>query len=168
MTGPNLVSYAAAALIVALVIIFRMSRMRRTRRLNVTRFWIAPAIFLFLAVTTLAQFPPQGSDWAWLTMAAAAGGALGWQRGRLMDIRMDPESKALTTQASPMAIFFLLGLLVVRLVLRAGLQMEAQNGGLSASLVTDLFIVFAAALFTLQQVEMSIRARRLLSSIQAP
>jgi hypothetical protein len=161
---PNLIAYAAAALLVALLLFLRMRRMKRSRPLNLKRLWIAPVIFLTLAVTTLAQFPPHGLDWAWLGFALIAGTIFGWQRGRLMEITVDPASRALTTQATPMAIYFLLGLVVIRMGLRAGLRIEAQNWGLSVGSVNDIFIAFVMGLFAAQQLEMSIRARRLLDS----
>jgi hypothetical protein len=110
---------------------------------------------------TLAQFPPHGLDWAWLALALLLGVALGWQRGRLMKIWIDPESGALMTQGSGWALVFLVVLLVLRMALREGLVMEANAGAIDMGLINSAFVVFALGLFGTQRGEMALRATRL-------
>jgi len=52
---------------------------------------------------------------------------------------------------------------VVRVGLRAGVQMESAALHLDAAVITDLFIVFAATLFGLRGLEMFLRARQVLA-----
>src|SRR5258707_13467973 len=75
------------------------------------------------------------------------GAALGWRGGRLMSFAVDPANRTPTTQATPMAIYFLLGLIVLRLALRTGLGLETQNGAAGNVFINALFVLFAAGLF---------------------
>ena len=56
------------------------------------------------------------------------GAAVGWQRGKMMHIHVDPETHALNQKASPAAMFFLIALIVVRSGARAACSAhEAQR-----------------------------------------
>jgi hypothetical protein len=162
--SPPIAVYIFAAAIVVLVLAFRMRRLKRVYPLRLNRIWIAPAIFVTLAAITLAQVPLSAIDGIWLLLAFVLGGVSGWQRGRLMRITLDPATRTLSAQASPMGIYFLFGLIAFRLALRTGLGMEAESWRLSPAFVNDLFITFGAGLFVAQGAEMAIRARRLLAS----
>ena len=163
MNDPRIVSVFAIALIIV-VLALRMRRMRRKMPLNLKRLWVGPMILLALAGFTLAQFPPAPRDAIWLVLALCVGAALGWQRARLVDISINPDDKTLSMQASPLAVFFLIALVLLRGSLRAGLRFE---GGLNPFLVNDIFIVFAVGLFIAQSVELGLRARRLLAKEQS-
>jgi multisubunit Na+/H+ antiporter MnhB subunit len=157
----QLIASVVAIVVVVLVLSFRMRKMRRKTPLKLKRLWIGPAILLLMAGITLTQFPPAALDWVWLVLALGAGAGLGWQRARLMSIMVDPADRSLSTQATPMAIYFLIGLVLLRSSLRAGLRFES---GLSPNMVNDIFVVFAAGLFVAQSVELGLRARRLLGA----
>jgi hypothetical protein len=86
------------------------------------------------------------------------GAAVGWQRGKMMHIHVDPETHALNQKASPAAILFLVALIAVRSFGRGLLGSE----GLSPAMLTDPLIAFALGMFTLTRVEMYLRAKRLL------
>jgi hypothetical protein len=161
---PNAIAYVITALVIVLILSFRLRRMRRTVPLRLKRLWIAPAIFAGMTVLVVTQFPLPLLDWIWLAFALVAGGAVGWQRGRLMHIAFDPATRALTVQPTPTAIYFLLGLVALRIGLRTGLNMEARDLGLSLPFINDIFVMFALGLFAAQSVEMAIRARRLLAN----
>jgi hypothetical protein len=160
----NVIGYFFAAIIVILLLSFRMRRMKRRVPLRWKRLWIAPTILALMAALTLTRVPLTGLDWGWLSLALVIGGLLGWQRGRLMSISLDPANRMLTTQATPMAIYFLLGLFVIRFALRTGLGLAAQGWGLGPDVVNGIFVVFAAGLFMAQGLEMALRARRLLTT----
>jgi membrane protein CcdC involved in cytochrome C biogenesis len=106
-----------------------------------------------------AQLPPTG----WVALASFAGlvigAAVGWQRGKMMHIHVDPETHALNQKASPAAMFFLIALIVIRAGARAVL---GESSGVSPAMLTDPLIAFALGMFTLQRVEMYWRAKRLL------
>jgi len=161
---PNLIGILIAAVIVVLILSFRMRRMRRSRPLKWKHLWIPPTLLMAIAAITLTRVPLRWGDGPWLALALLIGAALGWQRGRLMSIALDPANRTLTTQATPMAIYFLLGLIVLRLALRTGLGLETQNGAAGNVFINALFVLFAAGLFMAQGLEMTIRARRLLNA----
>jgi hypothetical protein len=161
---PSIAAYLIAAAVVVLILVFRVRRLKRSFPLRLNRMWIAPAIFVALAGVTLAQFPLKPFDGIWLALAFGLGTILGWQRGRLMQITLEPATRTLTAQTTPMGIYFLFGLVAFRLALRTGLGMEAQSAAISPAFVNDIFITFAAGLFVAQGMEMAIRARRILDA----
>lgn len=137
--------------------------MSRLRPLKVERLWIFPAIYLVIASVILFEFPPTGWQWAMCAAALLLGAAIGWQRGRLIHIELDPDTHALKQRASAGALM----LLVVLVLLRTGARSLAGEGGVlhvNALVLTDLLIVLALGLFTAQRVEMYLRARELLAS----
>ena len=101
------------------------------------------------------------TGWVWIACIAAlaAGAGVGWQRGRMMHISVDPETHALSQKASPAAMLFLVALIVVR---AGGKILFGTGSGLSPAMLTDPLIAFALGMFTLQRVEMYLRAKRLL------
>nr|WP_166175986.1 CcdC protein domain-containing protein [Altererythrobacter segetis] len=157
----NIYSIVIPILVIGVVLFFRVRRMKVQRPLKLGTLWVVPAIFLVVSGLTLAQFPPHGLDWAWLALALLLGAALGWQRGRLMKIWVDPESGGLMTQGSGWALVFLVVLLVLRMALREGLVMEADAGAIDIGLINSAFVVFAFGLFGTQRGEMALRATRL-------
>jgi len=159
--SPNLVTVAISVLFIGVVLFFRMRRMAAKQPLNPGRLWIMPAIFLGIAVLTLAEQPLHGTEWLWAGLALALGVVAGWQRGRLMKIWIDPETGTLMNQGSGWAIVFLVGLIVLRTLLRTGLQYEASSWAISPALISNAFVMFALGLFGTTRVEMFIRAARL-------
>lgn len=160
--GP-LIGVGVAAVFIAL----RFLRARKARRLRLEWLWVTPVLLIAMTVALLAQMPPHGWEWAGLVVAFAIGGGLGWYRGRMMTITLDPETHELNQQASPAALLFLLGLIVVRFGLREGLTAEAEAWRLSAAFITDVFVVFAMGLLTVTRLEMFLRARRMLTEARA-
>src|SRR3954468_16733938 len=156
------ISYAITGAIVLLVLALRLRRAGQVRPLKLETLWIVPAVYLVAAGFMFAALPPHG--WVWIAAAAGLllGAALGWQRGRLMHISVDPETHTLNHKASPAAIFFLVGLIVVRMAARGFL---AQGGGASPAMLTDPLIAFALGMFSLQRLEMYLRAKRLLEDV---
>ena len=158
----QLLTYGVTAVVVVLVLALRMRGMTRGRRLRLEWLWVMPALFLLAAIGSIVQAPPTGVDWAWLALAVVIGGVIGWYRGRMMRITIDPQSHALNMQASPAAMIFLVALFAIRFGLRAVLQTQAASWRISPALITDVFVLFALGLFGVQRVEMALRARRLL------
>lgn len=155
----NWITIAITIAIVVIVMAFRLRRMGQMRPLKLESLWIVPAMYLVVAALMLWQLPPVG----WVAIASAVGlaigAAVGWQRGKMMHIRVDPETHALNQKASPAAMFFLIALIVVRSAARGIL---GQDSGVSPAMLTDPLIAFAFGMFTLTRLEMYLRARRLL------
>jgi len=158
---PPLISYVITAVIVVAMLYFRLRRLRGTRPLRVGTLWIVPAIFLVLTAVTLAQSPPQGLAWLLIVVALAAGSLIGWHRGKAMRIGVDPETHALTQTASPLAIILIFALIGFRMAVRSIAQYEHVSQA-SLMLITDGLLVLALGLFTVQRLEMFLRAQRLL------
>jgi membrane protein CcdC involved in cytochrome C biogenesis len=158
----QLIAYAITALIVGVVLFFRIRRMRGTRKLNLNQLWIIPAIYGALALFVFATSPPHGTGWLLAVVALIAGAALGWQRGRSMRIAVDPESGGLNQSASPLTFLFLIGLIVIKVGLQTFAKTEGAAWNLDAVLITDCFVMLGLGLFTVQRIEMYLRGRRLL------
>jgi membrane protein CcdC involved in cytochrome C biogenesis len=158
------VSYAITIGIVVVVFALRMRRMGKMRPLKLETLWVVPVLYLVVAALMFWQLPPVG----WVAIASAValliGAAVGWQRGKMMHIHVDPETHALNQKASPAAMFFLIALIVVRAGARSVL---GESGGLSPAMLTDPLIAFALGMFTLTRVEMYLRAKRLLDEARA-
>lgn len=168
--APNpLIGYVIMVAVLAIVLIVRVRRVNQVRPLNVERLWIIPGIYLVLAILAFATTPPTGgAGWLASAIALALGAALGWQRGRLMRIDVDPATHAVTTVQSPAALFFI----VILIALRSGMRSMAQNGAgglfhISPAMLTDVLVAFALGLLAVQRLEMFLRARRLLVEARA-
>jgi membrane protein CcdC involved in cytochrome C biogenesis len=158
------ISYAITIGIVVVIMALRMRSMSKTRPLKLGTLWIVPGMYAVVAALMFFSLPPVG----WVAIASlvglAAGAALGWQRGKMMRIQVNPETHALNQKASPAAMFFLIGLIVVRAGARSLLGSESH---VSAAMLTDPLIAFALGMFTLQRVEMFLRAKRLLEEVRS-
>jgi hypothetical protein len=168
--APNpLIGYAIMAAVLCLVLFFRVRRVNQARPLKVERLWIVPALYLLVAATAFVATPPDAAGWGIAILAFALGAVLGWQRGRMMRIDVDPESHAVTATQSPAALLFI----VVLIALRSGLREMAAtgHGGLfhvSPATITDVLVAFALGLLGVQRLEMYLRARRLIAEARRP
>jgi membrane protein CcdC involved in cytochrome C biogenesis len=153
------ISYAITIAIVLVVLSLRLRRAGQTRPLKLGTLWIVPAVYLAVAAVMFVQLPPAGWVAIATIVAVALGAGLGWQRGRMMHISVDPETHALGQKASPAAMLFLIALIAVRMAARGVI---GEGSGVSPAMLTDPLIAFALGMFTLQRVEMYLRARRLL------
>lgn len=153
------VSYAITIGIIIVVMALRLRRAGQMRPLKLGSLWVVPVLYLAVAAIMFAQLPPTG----WVAIGSGVGlligAAVGWQRGKMMHIHVDPETHALNQKASPAAMLFLVALIVVRMLARGIIGAE---GAVSPAMLTDPLIAFALGMFTVQRVEMYLRARRLL------
>ena len=156
---PSWISYAITIGIIVVIMALRMRGMSKMRPLKLETLWIDPAMYAGVAALMFFSLPPVG----WVAIASlvglAAGAAVGWQRGKMMQIHVDPETHALNQKASPAAMFFLVALIIVRAGTRSILGTDSH---VSPAMLTDPLIAFALGMFTLQRVEMYLRAKRLL------
>ena len=157
------VSYVITIGIVVVVMALRMRNMSKMRPLKLGSLWVVPAIYLVVAALMFIQLPPTG----WVAIACAVGllvgAAVGWQRGKMMHIHVDPETHALNQKASPAAMFFLIALIIVRMGARTVL---GQESSVSPAMLTDPLIALALGMFTLTRLEMYLRAKRLLEEVR--
>jgi hypothetical protein len=167
MQQQQLISYAVTTVIVVAVLAFRLRRMSQLRRLRLETLWIVPAIYLIFAGVLFYQFPPTAIGWAISAAALLAGAAIGWQRGKMMQIHVDPETHVLNQKASPAAMIFIVVLIAVRMSAKTILASGVGNGfHVSAMLVTDVLITLALGLFAATRLEMFLRARQMLDEVR--
>jgi membrane protein CcdC involved in cytochrome C biogenesis len=153
------ITYAVTIGVIAVIMAVRLRRMGTMRPLKLGGLWIVPAIYAAVAALMFVQLPPRG----WVAIASAVGlaigAAVGWYRGKMMHISVDPETHALNQKASPAAMMFLIALIAVRMAARGIL---GQEGAVSPAMLTDPLVAFALGMFSLTRLEMYLRAKRLL------
>lgn len=167
MTGKDWATWGPVmGLGIAMVAIaFRAWKGSKPRPLNLGLMWIIPALLGGLLVALLSISGLSGLDWLWVLLALAAGAGLGWQRGRFMQITLDPETGKPMAKNSPAALILILVLLLVRFGLRESISPAT---GLGQMLISDLFLAFAVGLLAAQRIEMFIRARRIIGGRSDP
>jgi hypothetical protein len=164
--GPRLYGPLIAVAILVAVLLLRNSR---PRKLRIELLWLRPILFALIIAFTLSasSIPLDGPSLGVFALAAIVGVALGWQRGRLMTIEVDPQTHALTSRASPIGMIFIVAILLLRMALR-GAALESQSAlGLPAAAITDGLILLLGAMIVTQSLEMWLRARRLLAEARA-
>ena len=160
--APAYIGYVITAVIVALVMYLRFRSMKRARPLKLETLWVVPALYTLVTAAVFYQSVPAGGQWLYVGLALVVGSLVGWRRGAMMRINIDPETHALNQQASPAAMLFIFVIIIVR----QGLRAEASEMGLNAAFLTDLLVVFALGLFSATRLEMFQRAKRMLNEAQ--
>jgi hypothetical protein len=152
--------YLIAVLVLAMVV----RRSLRHQTIKVDRMWVIPALLVVAAVMTLSQNPPTDpAIIAGLVVAALIGAGVGWQRGRLTRISLDPETGVLTSKASPAAVILIVAIFALRFGLRFYLQ-EHPTKGTGAVAATDALLLFGVGMIAVARIEMWIRCRRLMAA----
>jgi membrane protein CcdC involved in cytochrome C biogenesis len=153
-------------LIVAIVLVLRLRRMNRASRLRLERLWILPALYALIVGFIFWSHPPHGLTWAYVLAAFLIGVPLGWYRGKLMRITIDPETHALSQKASPAALLFIVALVGLRFVARGWAMADGDGGPDAIFALTDILMAFALGFLATQRLEMGLRARGLLDQAQ--
>lgn len=157
------ITYAVTIGIIVVVMALRMRGMSKMRPLKLETLWVVPALYLVVAALMFWSLPPTASVAIACVVALLIGAAVGWQRGKMMQIHADPETHALNQKASPAAMFFLIALIIVRSGARTVL---GQSSAVSPAMLTDPLIAFALGMFALTRLEMYLRAKRLLEEVR--
>jgi len=157
------IGYAVTFAIILVVFGLRMRRMGKMRPLKLETLWIVPALYLAITAWMFVQLPPTGSIAIASAAALIVGAAVGWKRGTMMHIHVDPQTHALNQKASPMAMIFLFVLIAVKMLGRGVLGAE----GVSPAMLADPLIAFALGMLTLTRVETYFRGRRLLGEARS-
>ena len=154
----GLMQYVIPLVVFLVIFAFRARRMTRARPLQLWQLWIVPVMLVVAMAAAFASAPPSGTGWLIAGAALLVGAALGWQRGRMMHIEVDRATGTLMQRASPVAILFLLGLVVVRIAMR----FEGRAMHMDGATLTDALLALAVGMFGVMRLEMFLRARRLL------
>lgn len=153
--------------IILVVLALRFRRLTRERPLKIERLWIVPALYVVIAGITFWNLPPAPMTWAVAFAALLAGAALGWQRGRMMHIKVDPQTHEISQKGSVAAMAFIIVLVLVRTGARNAEALGLPGIHFDVMAMTDVLIAFALGMLTMQRVEMFLRARRLLDAARA-
>lgn len=167
MTGqpPGWLATLLPFVIIAVVVALRLRTMRRERKLNLKTMWAVPIVYLILIAFMFTALPPTIVGWELILAGLAIGLLVGWYRGRMIQIRRDPETGELYQKASPLAVLLLLAIIVLKVGARGVFgEAAASNASSPAMLMTDAFIGFALGLLSATRLEMHARARRLLAA----
>jgi hypothetical protein len=159
-----LVTYVIMAVMLVVVLGLRMRSVGRERPLKVGRLWIVPAIYLAVAATFFALTPPaQPLEWGLSLVALVVGAALGWQRGRLIHIAVDPATEEVRMKQSMTGFLFIVVLVALKMGMRS-MPGFGKDGlfHMSPQGLTDILVALMLGLLGMQRVEMFLRARRLL------
>ena len=145
-------------------------RNSRARRLRIEAMWIAPV--MIAALIGLAFWGEGragvgrgltplnlGLDVAGVVIGAA----LGWWRARFTNITIDPATHELTSQASPIGMIVIMGILVLRTVIRTYAAQSNGPLGQWGPPLTDALLVMSVGLVCAQRLEIFLRASRLLA-----
>jgi hypothetical protein len=145
-------------------------RNSRARRLRIEAMWIAPVIVVALIGFALwgesvqrggLDLTPVGVG---LDIAGLAIGALlGWWRARFTNITIDPATHELTSRASPLGMVVIMGILVLRTLVRTYTAQNAGALGQWGPPVADALLVMSVGLVCAQRLELFTRASRLLA-----
>lgn len=147
--------------IFAVIMAIRAPRLMQRRPLHVDRLWIVPLIFLVFPVLVFVRTPPTPLGWALAALGLAVGAGLGWQRGKLMRIDYDAATGTLMQKGSIWALVFIAILFALRLLTQN--EGTALGGGI-ALLVLDGLAPLSFGMFTVQRIEMYLRATKLLAT----
>lgn len=150
--------------VVVIILALRMRSLSKERSLNPRRLWIVPLVLVVLAGWILFMNPPGPGGLLICLAALAVGGALGWQRGKLIRMWRDPASGDIRQKASPVAMLLLVGVLLVRFVIRQYFDANPSSDGQfhgDALIVTDALLTFAVGLVAATRLELMVRARQL-------
>lgn len=160
------ISYAIPLVVIAMVMAIRWKRMSRVRPLKLERLWILPTLYAVVIGVTFSRFPPQRWGWLFCLIALVLGAGLGWQRGKMMRITLDPDTHRLGQTSSPAALLFILLLIAVRSGAKGAIS-YAGPAGLDPMALTDILMALALGLFTAQRLEMYLRGRRMLAAARS-
>jgi hypothetical protein len=162
-TTAQALPYILPLLILALI----LRRNLRARTLKMERLWVYPAILILATGSIMSSERLPGLvALTGFAVALAVGGLIGWYRGRLTHITIDPATHEFTSRAS-VAGTILIG---VVFALRYGVRMAMASGQplprgmhLDVAGITDGLMLFLVAMMSVQRIEMFLRCQKLLN-----
>lgn len=165
METKQLLQYAIPLVIMGIVFTVRLKRMNKERPLDLKRFWVLPLLLVGIAIFLLARNPLSALGIVVCAIALAVGLAVGWHRGKMIQIHCDPATGKLTQTVSPAALMLLMGIVLLRFAVRSYFDLDASNGHLEgpALIATDALLLFGVGLVGMTRIEMAIRAKRILA-----
>lgn len=155
---------------VLLLMAFRIWRTGgRERRVRIQALWIGPLFITVMIGFLIYADPPPITPIAITTMIAAfaLGLIVGWFRGKMTSITIDVETRELKSKASLWGILLLAGIFGLRVVARNFLSSHAEDWHIPPTVITDGFLLFAAAMILGRRLEIFVRCIGLLRETRA-
>lgn len=150
--------------VIAIIIALRARRVGKDRPFSLARNWIVPGVALVVVAGLLASHPPGLLGWGILVLAAVLGAPLGWHRGKLTHLSVDPDSGALLMRPSVAALVLMVAVIALRQAAKyVMMQDPASSHGERLWLFSDGMIGFALGMIFAFRTELWLRARRLLA-----
>jgi len=154
-------------LIPLLILLLIVRRGLTARKIKIERMWVLPALLIFAGGSMFAQAHiPTPLILGELIAAAVAGAVVGWYRGRLTHITIDPATHDLTSKTSPVGVVLIAVLFAARYGIRLAFpDLSASHGSLEsqAGAIADALTLFGIGAIVVQRLEMWLRCQRLLA-----
>ena len=157
-------------LIPVLILLLILRRGMTARKIKIERMWVMPALLIFAGASMFASAQIPGAlIIGELAAALAAGAVVGWYRGRLTHITIDPATHDLTSKTSPVGVVLIAVLFAARYGIRLAFpDVGYGNGSLAsqAGAIADALTLFGIGAMVVQRLEIWLRCRRLLAEAQ--
>lgn len=155
-------------IVLAVVLPLVLLRNRRPRTLRPQFLWVTPLIVCLAIGLGLwgisqgagARSPTDPVSILILALGLILGAVAGFWRGKMTTIHKEPDG-VFKAQASPAGLILILGLLLTRRAIEPWLEVHAADWGVNPLAILEAFMLFAAAMITVQRAEMFVRARRI-------
>ena len=157
---PHWQQYAVMLVVFVVVFAMRGRSLMRVRPLRIEQLWIIPTLYAAIVAYLFVRVPPSLIGWGVAILALLIGGAIGWQRGKTMQIHVDPATGTLRQKGSIWA----LAIIVVLVAVKMAAQAEGQALHFDANLLVDGLAALSLGIFAVQRLEMYWRAKRLLDT----
>jgi hypothetical protein len=152
--------------LVAGIVIFRNMK---PRQLRLELLWIRPVVIMVVAAAflLLMPFPHQSYAIPALIGAALVGAGIGYLRGRMVRVIVDPETHTAMSQASPLGVALILVIIGARYVLNSSMGGQSGHPNAQAMLLTDALLLFGAGIVGVTGLEVWMRASRMIGRSKA-
>lgn len=152
-------------LTLALVLAVRMRRPQSERPLSRRFLWLAPTLYLAAVTAMLVRHPPSLEGWLMVLGGVLLGAMVGWIRGRMFALRVDPESGVILRRRSRAAVALLVGVVSLRFIanLWLGHSDPVASEASRTLMATDFMMGCVFGLLAVTRIEIALRARQMLA-----
>ncbi len=157
---PHWQQYAVMLAVFVIVFAIRGRSLMRVRPLQIDQLWIIPTVYAAIVAYLFLRVPPSLIGWGVAILALLIGGAIGWQRGKTMQIHVDPATGTLQQKGSIWALAIIAMLVAVKMAAQA----EGQVLRFDPNILVDALAALSLGIFAVQRLEMYWRAKRLLET----
>lgn len=162
---PAQIQQFAPLIAIAIAATIIIVRNMKPRRLRLEMMWVRPAIVMIAAACFLIFYPFPHQPYALLAILAAAflGTVIGFLRGRMVRVSVDPETHTAMSQASPLGVGLILLIIGARYFLSSTAGTRSGHFDANAMLITDALLVFGAGVVGVTGLEVWMRANKMVN-----